>query len=177
MGVLKVKVDGSWVDVSSAADEVAVQPTDPGAGFDLWYDTDATPVVPSPASVVGYAQGPTSNQTGFAAAVRTDITGLALTFTALANRRYRLSATAMCLPVGPGVCTLNLLESTTVLSEAQGYLANSNTGLSFYTTRIWQPTPGAHSIKAAAYMFAGGSIFQSATILSYLMVEDLGPVV
>jgi len=48
MAILKAKIDGVWVDLQSGQDEVYVGANDPGAGFDLWYDTDdpGTPVTP-----------------------------------------------------------------------------------------------------------------------------------
>jgi hypothetical protein len=51
MGVLKAKVGGSWQDIigGPGKDEVYIGPDDPGASYDLWYDTDDT------AGQLGYA--------------------------------------------------------------------------------------------------------------------------
>ena len=48
MGILRVKVNGQWVDIGTGGDEVFVGPNDPGAnsGLDLWYDTDAASLLP-----------------------------------------------------------------------------------------------------------------------------------
>jgi hypothetical protein len=64
MGVLKVLVDGEWVEVGggsgAGAEEVFVGPTDPGviSSYDLWYDTDAPP----PVSIVGLPGGGLAGQ-------------------------------------------------------------------------------------------------------------------
>jgi hypothetical protein len=46
MGVLKVNVNGVWEEVaggsSGGVEEVAIQTSDPGPTYDLWYDTDDT---------------------------------------------------------------------------------------------------------------------------------------
>jgi len=51
MGVLRVLIDGVWVDIGGASDEVVVGPNDPillTPTAELWYDTDATNVASVP---------------------------------------------------------------------------------------------------------------------------------
>jgi len=51
MGVLRVLVNGVWVDIGGASDEVVVGPDDPillTPTAELWYDTDATSVASAP---------------------------------------------------------------------------------------------------------------------------------
>lgn len=45
MTVLKAKVGGQWVEVGGG-DEVFVGPDDPGAAYELWYDTDDPGLAP-----------------------------------------------------------------------------------------------------------------------------------
>lgn len=47
MPVLKARISGAWVDLGGA-DEVYIGETDPGVGYDLWYQTPSTtpPVLP-----------------------------------------------------------------------------------------------------------------------------------
>jgi hypothetical protein len=47
VAVLYAKIDGAWVAVGGGggSEEVFVGPNDPGAGYDLWYDTDAVPQI------------------------------------------------------------------------------------------------------------------------------------
>jgi hypothetical protein len=39
MGVLKARVGGAWETIVTGSDEVAIAAVDPGAGYELWYDT------------------------------------------------------------------------------------------------------------------------------------------
>jgi len=52
MAILKAKIDGVWVDLLSGQDEVYVGANDPGAGYDLWYDTDEIGPGPPPRASV-----------------------------------------------------------------------------------------------------------------------------
>jgi hypothetical protein len=204
MGVLRVNIGGEWVDISGngGTDEVsvgAIEPTEPGV--ELWYDTEDTPelagLLPaggtlgqalvkktaadydtewrSSYSVVAYSQV-TANQTGIAANTLTNITGLSVTFTALANHRYRVSMHTQAVPGAPSTCIGFALDSGVVVAQDGSYMGVSANGLDLFPSRILVPVPGAHTYYGAIQIIAGTGNYMlaNANVPTWLMVEDLG---
>jgi hypothetical protein len=67
MAVLYAKVGGAWVPIGGGvgSEEVFVGPDDPGGGYDLWYDTDATSIVAAPWTALVMTNGWLSYGAGY----------------------------------------------------------------------------------------------------------------
>lgn len=205
-GVLKARVGGAWVPISMGGpDEVAVGPDDPGSGIELWYDTDevaakaygllpaggATDQVPAKTSgadfatawvnqargIVAYAEV-TANQTGIPGGSNTDITGLSLTFTALAGRSYRIVSCMAIVPTAAASLLVGTMEGGNYHGTAGYSNAAAGVGVTLRSEAIRRGTltPGAHTVKSIAWIsVTGGQMTASSGAPSFIMVEDIGP--
>lgn len=120
-----------------------------------------------------------SNQGTFTA--DTDITGLTVTFTAFANRRYRITAsTSPSSSVAADIVSMTLKDGTSTQLNIWRQTISA-TGQSFALAGEHTEVPGAGSItrKISMARVAGtGNITNNAaaTHLSQLCVEDIGPI-
>lgn len=127
-------------------------------------------------STVGYT-AKTTQQTGITTVV--DITGLSVTFTAIAGRRYRVSLRALAFSSSAGdVAQVQLRDGGgTVLQLAQIPLPVANFGFIAHCDYVTNSWSGSVTVKAAALRNSGsGTItFEAgATYPAYILVEDIG---
>lgn len=123
----------------------------------------------------------TSNQTTIT--TTTDITGLTVTFTAIANRRYKVSLLNMNLQSTVGTDTYGVFitdTSNTVLQEAFGAFSGVNiqaiVTMGLYT--VTPSTAGSYTFKVRAGRNSGTGSLQSnasAAQILQILVEDDGP--
>lgn len=130
-----------------------------------------------PKGVVGYAER-TSNQTGITSTSNVDLTGLSVTFTALADRRYKITASvgggysstteAFLVAITTGSNTV-LQRSILPNSQAEWWRADMCT--------VEVPGAGEVTYKVRGSTVFGGSVqvSASANAPSYILVEDIGP--
>ena len=124
----------------------------------------------------GYAQV-TADQGGITAV--TDLTGLTLTFTVVANRKLRLIAQALFRSTVSGdIAKLSITDSAgNVLQFGQLAVTGANATLNV-ALRI-TPAAGTVTYKLRAERAAGtGTLTMEADAISpaFLLVEDIGPV-
>ena len=170
----------------AGTEEVFVQPGDPlptNPTAELWYDTDE-PATLSPDlrwntawGVVGVATA-TANQAGIT--TQTDLTGLSVTWTAVAGRRYKVSAyTMVTRTVADGTTQVLILTSGgsvfQVISSQPNVAADNLESSGFV---IVTPGAGAQTFKLAITRASGtGTVGLSATANApaFILVEDIGP--
>jgi hypothetical protein len=119
----------------------------------------------------------TADQTGIT--TTTDITGLAVTFTAGASRRYRVTIQiALVVTAGAPIdIDLQLKESTTVLRSwpfRSTYLEDLSDASAQYSAII-APAGGAHTYKVTTVPSGGTHrVEASATQPAWILIEDIG---
>lgn len=137
MGVLRVRVDGQWVDVGSGQQEVAVQADDPGGAFDLWYDTDAVPL-----TLASTVLRP------FAGVVPTD----ANAYASIAAAQFGLTAIAgglaACATLGDSAWTNLVTECSVVGTNLRVRLAAMNITSNDV---VFNPNSGGIAVYAVAW--------------------------
>jgi len=129
-------------------------------------------------STVAMTKTTTMSQTGITTA--TDLTGATVTWTAIANRNYKITwqtyATTSIDNTG-GTVTLN--EGATILQYATTNLISSGAGATINGLYIGTFSAGSHTLKLVGSRAAGGAntvFFQSvATLPTFILVEDIGP--
>ena len=131
-----------------------------------------------PFGVVALATNTTASQAGITGV--TDLTGMSVTFTAIANRYYKASYHIYGIPTVTNACfSVNLQEGATIkqVGNTNGGVATIGTTL----TAIYVGTfsAGSHTLKLTGQLTGGssGSIkFEAASVLPWiLVVEDIGP--
>lgn len=108
----------------------------------------------------------------------TDVTGLSITFTAVANRRIRLSARGAVIASGTtGFCNMGLHEGATGLQYSEVNMPNvAGNGVGLYIDVVIVPTAGAHTYKVVAMASTGTMTYHAAANRpAYILAEDLGP--
>jgi hypothetical protein len=110
MPTLKAKVGGVWVPLSGSVDEVWVGPDDPGAAFELWYDTD-DPLVLTPASQIGFAPVGTIAATDVQAAIAELDTSLPTNMYAMTMHHAALGANTL-ITASPGLALVTIVLPT-----------------------------------------------------------------
>ena len=130
-------------------------------------------------STVALAKTTTMSQAGITTA--TDLTGATVTWTAIANRNYKVTyqtyATATVTNT-PGTVTLN--NGATILQYATTNLAvAAASGATINGLYIGTFSAGSVTLKLVGSLGAGGTgtvKFESvATLPTFLLVEDIGP--
>lgn len=119
----------------------------------------------------------TAQQTGITTVV--DISGLSVTFTAVAGRRYRVTLQALVFSsVANDIVQIQIRDgSGTVLNLSQVLAPSATFGVSAaceYVTNGWS---GSTTVKAAALRNSGtGSVTfdAGATYPAFILVEDIG---
>jgi hypothetical protein len=182
MGVLKARVGGAWETIVTGSDEVAIAAADPGAGYELWYDT-SDPGVSYPAmprGLIGYAVGNGAGDlTGFDTTDR-DVTGITVTWTASPTRIYRTTATVVftgasqaCIQRlhiadASGVAVNGLRFNPGAAGEQFGAsLVHIETGLSGSQTRKMRVSANGGTFNVANSATGGAR-------LPLIVVEDIG---
>ena len=131
-----------------------------------------------PFGVVALATNTTASQAGITGV--TDLTGMSVTFTAIANRYYKASYHIYGIPTVTNACfSVNLQEGATIkqVGNTNGGVATIGTTL----TAIYVGTfsAGSHTLKLTGQLTGGssGSIkFEAASVLPWILViEDIGP--
>ncbi len=119
---------------------------------------------------------------GSMATTATDVTGLSVTFTAYANRRYKVTIQGGLdnAATGTQAAAFYLREgSTTMGAIFQSYLAaNGANGDQEFGSAVWEGTlsAGSHTLKVSANFTSGSAniFLASATVPAFIMVEDIG---
>lgn len=129
---------------------------------------------------LGEAAGAGTAQNGIAAATTTDITNGSVTWTAIANRRYKLSAgIAYTQRTSGGTVTCRLRDSAgTTIAFSQTTEAAANTQGHHSFTKTVTPGAGSKTYKLSIDTTAGTIDVVSpggALVTTYLVVEDIGP--
>lgn len=128
--------------------------------------------------VVALTTNTTASQAGITGV--TDLTGMSATFTAIANRNYKVSYHVYGIPTVTNACfSVNLQEGATIkqVGNTNGGVATIGTTL----TAIYVGTfsAGSHTLKLTGQLTGGstGTIkFEAASVLPWiLVVEDIGP--
>lgn len=127
----------------------------------------------------GYVKLTSSAQTGIGSSA-TDITNATVTFTAVANRLYRITAQADLIGTTLSVGQLQVIIDGTASASAlepvtgsSGAWQDRSPSITYATTL----TAGSHTVKLAASVQAGSLTVNHATATpTTLIVEDAGPV-
>lgn len=125
-----------------------------------------------PRGYMGRAQA-TANQAGIT--VSTDLTGLTVTFTAVAGRRYRITTHVIGQQITAGADqSVSIYEGATELQRATISLSAAFFG-TFNPTLTVSPSAGAHTYKLKGMTTAGTmTMHGSATYPASIIVEDIG---
>lgn len=151
--------------------------TIPGA-FTAGYVVTATDMNLLPAGVEGGGYAETTTTTTGVTSV-TDVTGLSVTFTAVAGRRYRATSVVEVIDSGSSsVYVLSLKDGATTLHRATA--VNGHTGASsvqvIYSNNA--SISGSKTWKVTLERAGGSgtlSTTNAATYPSFLLIEDIGP--
>jgi hypothetical protein len=129
-------------------------------------------------SAMALATNTTASQAGITGV--TDLTGMSVTFTAIANRNYKVSYHIYGIPTVTNACySVNLQEGATIKQ-----VANTNGGVAAIGTTIsglyvGTFSAGSHTLKLTGQLTGGstGTIkFEAASVLPWIfLVEDIGP--
>jgi hypothetical protein len=129
-------------------------------------------------AAMALATSTTGSQAGVTTAV--DITGMSVTFTAIANRNYKVSYHIYAVPTVTNACfTVNLQQGATVkqISIANGGVATVGSTLNGLFVGTF--SAGSVTLKLTGALTAGSTgsfTFAPAATLPYtLLVEDIGP--
>ena len=131
-----------------------------------------------PFGVVALATNTTGTQAGVTTAV--DLTSMTVTWTAIANRNYKVTYHIYAVPTVTNACfTVNLQQGATIkqISIANGGVATVGSTLNgLYVSTF---SAGSTTLKLTGALTAGSTgsfTFAPAGVLPYtLLVEDIGP--
>jgi predicted secreted Zn-dependent protease len=128
-------------------------------------------------STVALAKTTTMSQAGITSA--TDLTGATVTFTAIANRNYKVTwHTYATTTVAAGAATVTLNNGATILQYTT-VLSNSTAGATFNGIYVGTFSAGSVTLKLVGSLGAGGSgtvsFVSVATLPTFVIVEDVGP--
>jgi len=129
-------------------------------------------------SVLGYAQLTLSNQAGISTV--TDLTSLSVTVTVpYAGHRVRITAeTEVQSTVADDTARLQIQEGATILQAADQIMRPANITNKIICHAIIVPTAASHTYKLTLQRVAGTGTLTNNTaapLVSYILVEDLGP--
>ncbi len=127
-----------------------------------------------PWGIVDYAEV-TANQANLGTA--SDLTSLTITFTPVANRRYRIfGEIIMGATGGGGQGNLNLLKDGTQVQTATHSFSIAGESEKMQVTKIDTPTATSHVYKLNAGKNAfNADLAAAATFPAFIVVEDIGP--
>lgn len=125
-----------------------------------------------PRGRIGYAEV-TAAQSAIGSSI-TDLTGLSVTFTAEANRRYLISGFAHFYSSGGSVADFHIRQSTTTLQSAQNPISGGYYS-SWTVSCIVSPSAGSVTYKLSANANSSTMVMQAAAgRVAYILVEDIG---
>jgi hypothetical protein len=129
-------------------------------------------------STVGLTTSTSLSQVGVTSIV--DLTGMSVTFTAIANRNYKISAYMYAIPTVTNACaTLSIREGSTTHQQIITNLGVANIGATMTGYVIKTFTAGSITLKLSGALTSGstGTIgFNGASNLPVsILVEDIGP--
>ena len=125
-----------------------------------------------PRGRVGYAEV-TAVQTGISTSA-TDLTGLSVTFTAEASRRYLITGFANFYSSGASVADFLIRQSSTTLQSAQNPISGGYYS-SWTVSCIVSPSAGSATYKLSANSNTSTMVMQaSAARAAYILIEDIG---
>ena len=129
-------------------------------------------------STVANVRNTTASQAGVTSVV--DLTGMSVTFTAIANRNYKASFHIYAIPTVTNACySVYLQEGATILQIANTNGGVANVGTTVTAVWVGTFTAGSHTLKLTGQLTGGstGTIkFEAASVLPWiLVVEDIGP--
>lgn len=128
-----------------------------------------------PGGYIGYAQAVT-NQAGITTEV--DVTSLSVTFTAFADRRYKITALANVLSAGNIRALLKITDGSNVV-KAGAYNQLATTTGTLTAVEVVSGLSGSITRKARLLQDSGTgglTVVASATIPAFILVEDIGEV-
>jgi len=159
---------------SSLYEGLAIYETDTDR-FLIWNGVNWNPPWNMPWGVQGYVEV-TGNQ-GSLGASFTDANSLTRTWTAVANRRYRLTAEGLISSTSAGVASMNIADpSNNQIQLCQTQLSITGSGAKVVLSAIISPAAGSITRKVRVAVSAGtGTLVAAATSPAYLLVEDIGP--
>ena len=128
--------------------------------------------------VCGYTESTTLLQAGVTAEV--DLTGMSVTFTAIANRYYKITAFMYGIPtVANAVFQVRIKQGATALQTLLNNGGPATAGTTVSGSLIKTFTAGSTTLKLSGALAVGstGSITfnGAATLPVYILVEDIGP--
>ena len=125
---------------------------------------------------LGYAQI-TASQVGITAV--TDVTGLSVTFTAVAGRRYKITAEGyLASSVIDDVCAMQITDGSNNQVQSAQTQGSANATIKAVAHAIVVPGAGSRTYKVRA-LRAGGTgnvtFFAATNAPAFILVEDIGP--
>lgn len=128
----------------------------------------------------GYAQITANSTVNATSATPVDVPGLAVTFTAAANRRYRISFNGMIFTtVANDRGGVHIREGTTTLnSTVASVMTVAGNGMGANVQAIVTPSAGTHTYKIGLTRITGTgniNVIGATTAPASILVEDIGP--
>ena len=129
-------------------------------------------------STVGLTTSTSLAQGGVTSIV--DLTGMSVTFTAIANRNYKISAFMYAIPTVTNACaSLSIREASTTLQTIITNLGVANVGTTMTGYVIKTFTAGSTTVKLSGALTTGSTgtinFTCAATLPVSILVEDIGP--
>ena len=181
--MLYARINGNWTSVSSPpTNEVAVQAEPPSGSEELWYDTDAPGVTPDDLRWMSAWGQVAGTWTTTPVTATTSYTNLcSVTFTAVAGRRYAITAQSPLRPSTAGSLSyLELYDATagTTLRESFESIPVAQYYQTIDVTWFWSPAAGSRTISLRAKTSSGTveSVVAGGGIAASLLIEDIGPI-
>lgn len=141
----------------------------------LVYTTSTTGWVPPWNMPWGYINSATGTAQSGIGASATDLTGQSITFTATANRRYRILSTTHVYGAS-GYGRLFVQDGVNTLNVVGFVLPNTTNVFTYQAEAVVTLTSGSHTIKIQADMASGSlSTYVSTGYVLSLSIEDIGP--
>jgi hypothetical protein len=131
-----------------------------------------------PFGIVGLTTSTSLSQGGVTTIV--DITGMSVTFTAIADRNYKISAFMYAYPSVTNACaSLSIRQGATTLQTIITNLGVSGVGATMTGYVVKTFTAGSTTLKLSGALTSGSTgtiLFNAAATLPVsILVEDLGP--
>lgn len=129
-------------------------------------------------SAMALATTTSGSQAGVTTAV--DITGMSVTFTALASRNYKVSFFVYGVPTVTNACfSVNLVQTSTVKQVAISNGGVATVGTTLHGLYVGTFSAGSVTLKLTGALTAGSTgtftFAPAATLPYFLLVEDVGP--
>jgi len=127
-----------------------------------------------PWGIVGTAQA-TSNQTGVSA--EADVTSVTVTWTAAANRRYKITVTGRILQqTSAGIAEVKITDGSSVLQDKWSFGLTASQAAYCNVIALVTPAAGSVTYKARLSTTAGTVDTTAASTQPFrILVEDIGP--